>query len=115
LDPFRHELILYHFLNIFLKTQYGLVRGIPGQQNGSITRFLGIPFAASTAGTARWRPSQPATNWSGIFNATTYGPICIQFQRMSSFTMSEDCLNLNIWTGQHFLQIIVQISLLEIA
>ncbi|MGE5814361.1 MAG: carboxylesterase/lipase family protein, partial [Acidobacteriota bacterium] len=52
----------------------------------------------------RWREPQPAKSWSGVRNADTFGPTCMQ--RLSPGAdywlrgdgMSEDCLSLNIWT-----------------
>ncbi len=62
--------------------------------------FKGLPYAATTAGANRWRPPQRAASWTGVRVADTFGDICPQ-QLMGSVsvTMSEDSLNLNIWTG----------------
>jgi para-nitrobenzyl esterase len=93
-----------------VRTQQGLVQGAPGKVQG-ITAFKGIPFAAPAVGDLRWRlPQQPAS-WTGVRDATRYGDVCVQppaperFPQNSAtdipenFTgMSEDCLNLNIWT-----------------
>jgi para-nitrobenzyl esterase len=89
-------------------TASGLVRGIDVD---GIKRFLGIPYAAPTSGANRFLPPQPAVPWTGTRETYGYGSIAPQ-----SFTgpghpfaalidwdlhpgrMSEDCLNLNIWT-----------------
>lgn len=42
-----------------------------------VSYFKGIPFAASTAGANRFMPPQP-TSWSGVFNASAFGPGCYQ-------------------------------------
>ncbi|MER5757073.1 carboxylesterase family protein [Streptomyces sp. NPDC002088] len=79
-----------------VRTQSGLVAGVPASASG-VTVFKGIPYAASTAGKNRWRPPQPAPSWTGIRKADTFGDA--PPQASSTLTMSEDCLNLNIWTG----------------
>lgn len=94
-----------------VRTQEGLVRGAPSKSAG-VTVFKGIPFAAPPVGGLRWKPAQaPTETWSGVRDATKYGDVCVQNpapQRFppnsatdipENFTgMSEDCLNLNIWT-----------------
>jgi para-nitrobenzyl esterase len=93
-----------------VRTEQGLVQGAPGKQPG-VTAFKGIPFAAAPVGDLRWQPPQPAPAWQGVRDATAYGDVCVQNpapQRFppnsatdipENFTgMSEDCLNLNIWT-----------------
>jgi para-nitrobenzyl esterase len=93
-----------------VRTQQGLVQGAPGKVDG-VTAFKGIPFAAAPVGELRWRlPQQPAS-WDGVRDATQYGDVCVQPPAPERFPpnsatdipenftgMSEDCLNLNIWT-----------------
>ncbi|MEV0634815.1 carboxylesterase family protein [Streptomyces sp. NPDC050619] len=77
----------------------GQVSGVAGALSGT-TVFKGIPYAASTAGENRWRPPQPPASWTGVRVADTFGDICPQSGPSSSTpAMSEDCLNLNVWTG----------------
>jgi para-nitrobenzyl esterase len=75
----------------------GLVRGA---DNGGVSTFLGLPYAAPPTGNLRWRPPQPAAGWSGVRDATTFGPSCPQapspFAPPGQF--SEDCLYLNVYT-----------------
>jgi para-nitrobenzyl esterase len=91
-------------------TRQGLVQGAPGKLPG-IMAFKGIPFAAAPVGNLRWAQPQPAPGWQGVRDATRFGDVCVQnpaptrFPQNSAtdipenFTgMSEDCLNLNIWT-----------------
>jgi len=54
------------------------VDDVPGAR---VARFLGIPFAASTAGAGRWRPPAPVAPWGPdpLF-ATKVGPACAQAQ-----------------------------------
>lgn len=92
-----------------VRTQQGLVQGAPGKLAG-VTAFKGIPFAAAPVGDLRWKPPQAAAAWSGVRDATQYGDVCVQNPAPDRFPpnaatdtpnftgMSEDCLNLNIWT-----------------
>lgn len=92
-----------------VRTAQGLVQGAPGKVAG-VTVFKGIPFAASPVGDLRWREPQPALAWTGVRDATKWGKTCIQppagtrwppnpaVDMPDSPGMSEDCLNLNIWT-----------------
>ncbi len=75
---------------------------------GGALRFLGIPYAASTAAANRWRPPRPVTPWHGIRSAVEYGDICPQIlsdsfgpwtrEFLAHGDMSEDCLSVNVWT-----------------
>jgi para-nitrobenzyl esterase len=73
-----------------------------GPVRGTVTDdhrlFQGIPYAASTAGEARWRPLQPARPWTQVRDATRPGPMCPQ--QPSSYaevaSLAEDCLCLNV-------------------
>lgn len=80
--------------------------------NGAVATYLGVPYAASTAGANRWRPPQPPAPWSGARAATAFGLDCQQDppyqppggspwtpEYMPSGPMSEDCLFLNVWTA----------------
>lgn len=82
-----------------LRIDTGRISGVASLVSG-VTVFKGLPYAATTAGANRWRPPQRASSWTGARVADTFGDICPQ-QTMSSasVTMSEDCLNLNVWTG----------------
>ncbi|MGZ3370144.1 MAG: carboxylesterase/lipase family protein [Caulobacteraceae bacterium] len=93
-----------------VKTQNGLVSGIPGSAPG-VTVFRGIPFGAPPVGPLRWREPQPVANWTGVRDGSKWGDACIQpsaktralgvnlaIDLPDSPKMSEDCLNLNVWT-----------------
>ncbi|MGI4830351.1 MAG: carboxylesterase/lipase family protein [Janthinobacterium lividum] len=76
---------------------------VAGKQDGEVRVFLGIPFAAPPVGPLRWREPMPAAKWSGIRQATTFGPHCMQAPFFEDMIFrdpgpSEDCLTLNIWT-----------------
>ncbi|KAG7397729.1 hypothetical protein PHYBOEH_000268 [Phytophthora boehmeriae] len=80
-----------------VSTAYGQLQGVEDPNIAGITVFKGIPFAASTAGEARWTAPQPPATWGGVKVADTFGMACPQSGANSS-VMSEDCLNLNVWT-----------------
>ena len=65
--------------------------------------FEGIPYAAPPVGELRWRPPQPAARWDGVRRADRLGRNCMQHQPYGDINpfaagVSEDCLNLNVWT-----------------
>ena len=78
----------------------GLVRGASA---AGLDSFLGLPYAAPPTGNLRWRPPQPAAAWSGVRDATQFGPSCpqVQVQKENPFLppgpISEDCLYLNVY------------------
>jgi para-nitrobenzyl esterase len=103
----------------------GRIRGIG---LGAATAFLGIPYAGSTAGDARFLAPQPVEEWTGTRDATVFGPAAPQLEldadgramiaatsaplagRLMSLLYphsgspvggtftGEDCLVLNVWT-----------------
>ncbi|XP_072048621.1 cholinesterase-like [Amphiura filiformis] len=60
--------------------------------------FLGIPYAEPPVGDRRFRAPLPKEPWSAdeIYNATYNRDICMQ-TTTAPFTISEDCLHLNIY------------------
>ena len=72
-------------------------------QHGALA-WLGIPYAEPPTGELRWRAPQPFEPWSGVREATTFGPLCPQFAGMhvsapeGSVVGDEDCLHLNVWS-----------------
>jgi para-nitrobenzyl esterase len=80
-------------------TANGAVRGA---SSGPVDEFLGIPYAAPPVGALRWRPPQPAANWSGVRDATQFAPHCPQLASPFGLaSTSEDCLFLNVFTPSH--------------
>jgi para-nitrobenzyl esterase len=85
--------------NPIVRIDGGLIRGAGA---AGVYSFRGLPYAAPPTGNLRWRPPQPASSWSGIRDATQFGPSCPQAEAFNPFlppgTISEDCLNLNVYT-----------------
>ena len=71
---------------------------VVGLATGGAQQWRGIPFAASTAGAARWRAPQPPAPWSGVREALAFGPQCPQLDPGSGVPSGdEDCLTLNVF------------------
>jgi para-nitrobenzyl esterase len=89
-----------------VKVTGGQVRGATFDKAGAV--FKGIPYAQPPVGALRWRESMPVRPWTGIRDATAFGPLCAQPQSMalnaprnSNPQLSvEDCLYLNVWTPE---------------
>ncbi|XP_062978260.1 cholinesterase-like [Elgaria multicarinata webbii] len=88
-------------------TSSGSVKGkqVPAG-SGSVTAYLGIPYAEPPVGKLRFQKPRPHQPWSHILEATTYGNSCPQEHKYSfpdepvwapNTPLSEDCLFLNIW------------------
>lgn len=71
--------------------------------NGTIEKFLNIPYGADTSGEARFGNPQPAVIAPGtVVNASAQGPVCPQqssagfVYQTNSTWFSEDCLRLKV-------------------
>ncbi|MBP1609190.1 MAG: para-nitroBenzyl esterase (pnb carboxy-esterase)(intracellular esterase b) (pnbce) [Acidobacteria bacterium] len=98
-----------------VKTKFGSVWGVSGQDYKTVTIFKGIPYAAPPVGELRWKPPQDPKPWDGIRVCDTYanaawmgsyfqemlakpGTTYWQFYATGVPPMSEDCLYLNVTT-----------------
>jgi len=93
---------------VVVETSAGKVRGVGG--DGVVT-FKGVPYGASTAGSARFLPPAKPKPWDGIRETSAYGlrapQLDSQFKGVvppevevmdPGGPMGEDCLVLNLWT-----------------
>ncbi|XP_055966633.1 cholinesterase [Sorex fumeus] len=96
--------------DIIITTKNGKVRGISlPVLGGTVSAFLGIPYAQPPLGNLRFKKPQFFSKWSDIWNATQYANSCYQNidQSFPGFPgsemwnpntdLSEDCLYLNVW------------------
>ncbi len=83
---------------------------VRGSAEGGLNVFKGIPYAVPPVGAMRWRPPAPMAKWTGVREATAFGPACVQPQSKTPMSVyspatpipvSEDCLTLNIWTPKN--------------
>jgi para-nitrobenzyl esterase len=85
--------------NPIVRIDDGLIRGA---DVAGVNTFLGLPYAAPPTGNLRWRPPQPAAAWTGVRDATQFGPSCPQKTVNNPYLppgpISEDCLYLNVYT-----------------
>ncbi|XP_060095211.1 cholinesterase-like [Heteronotia binoei] len=74
--------------------------------SGTLTAYLGIPYAEPPVGKLRFQKPLPHQPWSQVLEATSFGNSCSQFlvhdiPHASMWAvnppLSEDCLFLNIW------------------
>jgi para-nitrobenzyl esterase len=88
-------------VGVVVNAPAGPVKGIA--QSG-LHVFKGIPYALPPTGDARWKPPAPVPAWKDALDATGFGPACVQPLTVGNIyaetlsPMSEDCLNLNVWT-----------------
>ncbi len=84
-------------------TRYGAVSG---EESGGVTRFLGIPYAASPTGALRFAAPQPPEPWRGVRACTAFGPTPPKPEYPPPFDTilpepaipGDDWLSLNVWT-----------------
>jgi para-nitrobenzyl esterase len=88
--------------DILVQTKSGPVIG---ESYGGLNSFKGIPYAASTAKDGRFAPPKEPVPWTEPLQAKSFGPVAWQvpvdepfFVLPEGSPMSENCLNLNIWT-----------------
>ncbi|MFJ3922068.1 carboxylesterase/lipase family protein [Streptomyces sp. NPDC090022] len=71
-----------------------------GRDHDGAQEFLGLPYAAAPVGEARLRAPREARRWSGVREATTQAPACVQFSPFGladPSAVSEDCLHLDVY------------------
>ncbi|XP_044307842.1 cholinesterase-like [Varanus komodoensis] len=93
--------------DLVLVTSTGPIRGkrvLTG--SGSVTAYLGIPYAEPPVGKLRFQKPHPHQPWSHVLETTQYGHPCLQRDTFSypaldiwvaNASNAEDCLFLNVW------------------
>jgi para-nitrobenzyl esterase len=81
--------------SVEVKAAVGKIRG---KSTNGVNVFKGIPFAKPPVGDLRFAPPQDIEPWKNVFNAAEFGDMPVQPVALEGKPMSEDCLNLNIWT-----------------
>jgi para-nitrobenzyl esterase len=84
-----------------VETAYGPVRGV---DDGAVTSWLGVRYAAPPTGDLRWRAPQPPAPWSEVADGSELGPVCPQpvdprIPIDLGAPQGDDCLTLNIWAS----------------
>lgn len=92
--------------DITIEVTLGKLRGV---KKNTVYSFKGIPYGGPTGEKNRFKPPTRPEPWTGIKDATRYGPSCWQaIENHTTITilgaegvdsMSEDCLVLNVWTS----------------
>ena len=89
-----------------VETQSGRIEGVEAD---NVLFFGNIPYAAPPVGDKRWQPPTAPDSWSGVREASSFGPVSwqlvppaggpLQFDQDAKPPVhDEDCLSLNIWT-----------------
>jgi para-nitrobenzyl esterase len=85
-----------------VETAYGKTEGL---EEAGMRVFRGLPFAQPPTGDRRFRPPAPPEPWTGVRDASRFGPAAPQntdaLGPMLGFAidaMNESCLWLNVWT-----------------
>lgn len=75
---------------------------VQGRDHGTMRFYGGMPYAAAPFGEHRFQAPQPPSVWSGVRDATQFGPVPPQAPREldggKSLVGAEDCLTVNVLT-----------------
>jgi len=94
-----------------VETTLGMLAGTREEES---LVFRGIPYGAPTGAEHRFKRPRPVSAWTGVRDATAFGPICPQAGALAGganrladektigplpdLPLTEDCLSLNVWT-----------------
>ena len=96
-----------------VSTKYGDIEGLvtsypnASGQFKSVSKFLGVPFAAPPVGELRFKAPEPPKDWKpNVRQTKKHGDVCWQGKMMEfltimfapNFTYSEDCLYLDVYS-----------------
>ncbi|XP_070498764.1 uncharacterized protein [Chironomus tepperi] len=106
-DRMRMNIAIISVLSIIVNSKCEIIEIEDGKLEGTFmeTRkgvkfhaFLKIPYAEPPIDNLRFQPPVQNQKWEEVLNATSYGPICMQYLYDSEYGESEDCLHLNVFT-----------------
>jgi para-nitrobenzyl esterase len=88
-------------MSTVVETAYGPVRGI---DDGRVTAWKGVRYAAPPTADLRWRAPQPPEPWQEVADASAFGAVCPQPVEPRipidlGAPQGDDCLTLNIWAS----------------
>jgi para-nitrobenzyl esterase len=81
---------------------------VRGSARGGVASYKGIPYAAAPYGRLRFKAPAPPRTWSGVRDATTFGPTVPKAPYRLPYSgileepviAGQECLNLNVWTPE---------------
>src|SRR5439155_16673582 len=97
--PRVHEGLTMPTASTTARTSYGDLRGTIDRE---VTVFRGVPYARPPLGPLRFALPQPPEAWTGVRDATAFGPPAMQVANVVTGGQplgpapSEDCLTLNV-------------------
>jgi para-nitrobenzyl esterase len=88
-------------MSTVVETAYGPVRGV---DDGVVTSWKGVRYAAPPTGDLRWRAPEPPEPWTEVADAGVFGPVCPQPVEPKipidlGAPQGDDCLTLNVWAS----------------
>jgi len=88
-------------MSTVVETADGPVRGV---DDGVVTSWKGVRYAAPPVDDLRWRAPEPPKKWSEVADAGAFGPVCPQPVEPRipidlGAPQGDDCLTLNIWAS----------------
>ena len=88
-------------MSTVVETADGPVRGV---DDGVVTSWKGVRYAAPPVDDLRWRAPEPPEKWSEVADAGAFGPVCPQPVEPRipidlGAPQGDDCLTLNIWAS----------------
>jgi para-nitrobenzyl esterase len=90
-------------MSTVVETAYGPVRGV---DDGRVTSWKGVRYAAPPTGDLRWRAPRPPEPWTEVADASVLRPVCPQPVEPGipidlGAPQGDDCLSLNIWASSN--------------
>jgi len=88
-------------MSTVVETAFGPVRG---GDDGRVTAWKGVRYAAPPTGDLRWRAPEPPEPWTDVADASAFGLVCPQPVEPRipidlGAPQGGDCLTLNIWAS----------------